>query len=124
MVAVENNSSMWEKLYRLSAWALFGLLLGLGGAAGVWLFFLSGFSFIGLGQEALRQPWGLPWERGCFPAPCCGWKAWRLAAGNSGSHKKVRGPFAGTRTFFAVLFMAIPHNSNWYMAKKLPRDAA
>lgn len=49
MVAVEKSSSMWETFYRLSAWVLFGLLLGLGGAAGVWLFFLSGFSFIGLG---------------------------------------------------------------------------
>ncbi len=31
MVSVENNSSMWEKLYRLSAWALFGIVLGLSG---------------------------------------------------------------------------------------------
>lgn len=58
MVAVENNSSMWEKLYRLSAWALFGLLLGLGGAAGVWLFFLSGFSFIGLGAGGAAAAMG------------------------------------------------------------------
>lgn len=59
MVAVENNSSMWEKLYRLSAWALFGIVLGLGGALGAWLFFSSGFSPAGLAAGAASVAAGL-----------------------------------------------------------------
>lgn len=58
MNRVEKNNSMWETFYRLSAWVLFGLLLGLGGAAGVWLFFLSGFSFIGLGAGGAAAAMG------------------------------------------------------------------
>ncbi|MCI8395837.1 MAG: hypothetical protein HFE88_08325 [Acutalibacter sp.] len=55
---MEKNNSMWETFYRLSAWVLFGLLLGLGGAAGIWLFFLSGFSFIGLGAGGAAAAMG------------------------------------------------------------------
>ncbi len=58
MNRVEKNNSMWETFYRLSAWVLFGLLLGLGGAAGIWLFFLSGFSFIGLGAGGAAAAMG------------------------------------------------------------------
>ena len=58
MNRVEKNNSMWETFYRLSAWVPFGRLLGLGGAAGIWLFFLSGFSFIGLGAGGAAAAMG------------------------------------------------------------------
>lgn len=63
MVCMQGKGNIWERLYRFSAWAVFALALGGGGALGAWLAFGAGPSLgrlaVGLGTACLGVVIGL-----------------------------------------------------------------